>query len=106
MCSKHTRIPVILHPKDYDPWISREMTEQPPIDLLRTFDSEDMAMQPANPVVGNVNNYEPNDEQRESLGSFPQNVLKTRGDSLCTNTFGRLDIIRELYLLTHSLTLR
>ncbi len=42
MESIHTRMPVILHPKDYDRWLSREETEQPPIDLLRPFEADAM----------------------------------------------------------------
>jgi len=36
MSSVHTRMPVILHPKDYTRWLTREVTERPPIDLLRS----------------------------------------------------------------------
>jgi len=50
---------VILHPRDYDRWLSREVTDQPPVDLLRPFESEDMEMIPANPLVGNVKNNGP-----------------------------------------------
>jgi putative SOS response-associated peptidase YedK len=52
-------MPVILHARDYDRWLSREVTAQPPADLLRPFGSEDMEMQPANPLVGNVRNNGP-----------------------------------------------
>ena len=38
----HTRMPVILHPKDFDRWLSREVTEQPPLDLLRPFEADAM----------------------------------------------------------------
>jgi putative SOS response-associated peptidase YedK len=31
----HNRMPVILQPKDYARWLSREETAQPPLDLLR-----------------------------------------------------------------------
>jgi putative SOS response-associated peptidase YedK len=54
MSQVHTRMPVILHPRDYDRWLSREQTEQSPVDLMRPFESEDMEMRPANPLVGNV----------------------------------------------------
>jgi hypothetical protein len=50
---------VILHQRDYDRWLSREVTEQPPIDLMRPFEAEDMQMNPANPLVGNVRNNGP-----------------------------------------------
>jgi putative SOS response-associated peptidase YedK len=33
----HTRMPVILRPSDYDRWLSREVTNQPPLDLLRPY---------------------------------------------------------------------
>jgi putative SOS response-associated peptidase YedK len=45
-----------LHPRDYDRWLSREVSDQPPTDLLRPFESEEMEMKPANPLVGNVRN--------------------------------------------------
>jgi putative SOS response-associated peptidase YedK len=48
MSSIHSRMPVILHPRDYDRWLSKEVTEQLPIELLRPFKSEDMQMAPAN----------------------------------------------------------
>ncbi len=59
MSTVHTRMPVIVHPRDYDRWLSREVTEQPPVDLLRPFESDAMEMQPANPLVGNVRNNGP-----------------------------------------------
>ena len=43
MESINTRMPVILHPKDYDRWLSREATEQPPLDLLRPYEADAMA---------------------------------------------------------------
>lgn len=55
----HTRMPVILRPSDYDRWLSREVTTQPPIDLLRPYPAEEMEMHPANPSVGNVRNNGP-----------------------------------------------
>jgi putative SOS response-associated peptidase YedK len=38
----HSRMPVILQPKDYDRWLSRDATEQPPIDLLRPYEAGKM----------------------------------------------------------------
>ena len=35
MAQVHDRMPVILHPRDFDRWLDREITDQPPIDLLR-----------------------------------------------------------------------
>jgi putative SOS response-associated peptidase YedK len=52
----HPRMPVILHPRDYDRWLDREETERLPLDLLRPFDAEEMEMHAANLRVGNVRN--------------------------------------------------
>ena len=59
MAQVHTRMPVILHAKDYDRWLSREITDQPPTDLLRPLAAEEMEMCEANPLVGNVRNNRP-----------------------------------------------
>jgi len=59
MARIHDRMPVILRPRDYDRWMQREETEQPPIDLLKPFDAEEMEMKPANPAVGNYRNNGP-----------------------------------------------
>jgi putative SOS response-associated peptidase YedK len=55
----HTRMPVILRPSDYDRWLSREVTDEPPLDLLRPYPAEEMEMHQANPAVGNVKNNSP-----------------------------------------------
>ena len=55
----HDRMPVILRSRDYDRWLDREPNEQPPLDLLRPFPSDEMEMHPANPAVGNVRNNGP-----------------------------------------------
>jgi putative SOS response-associated peptidase YedK len=52
-------MPVILRASDYDRWLSREATDQPPIDLLRPYPAEDMEMHRANSAVGNVKNNSP-----------------------------------------------
>ena len=44
----HDRMPVILHPGDYDRWLSREKVDQLPLDLLRPYKAEAMEMLPAN----------------------------------------------------------
>ena len=59
MASIHDRMPVILRPRDYDRWLDREPSEQPPLDLLRPFPSDEMEMRAANPAVGNVRNNGP-----------------------------------------------
>ncbi len=55
----HPRMPVILHPRDFDRWLDREESEQLPLDLLRPFDSDAMAMYEASPRVNNVRNNGP-----------------------------------------------
>ena len=59
MSRVHPRMPVILHPRDYDRWLDREQSEQLPVDLLRPLDSDEMEMFEANPKVGNVRNNGP-----------------------------------------------
>ncbi len=59
MTAVHTRMPVILHSNDYGRWLSGEVTEQPPVDLLRPFESEAMKSSSCNPLVGNVRNNGP-----------------------------------------------
>ena len=55
----HPRMPVILHPRDYDRWLDRGETERLPLDLLRPYESEEMEMHEANPKVGNFRNNGP-----------------------------------------------
>jgi len=52
------RMPVILHPRDYDRWLERE-SERPPVDPLRPFESERMVKWACNPLVGNFRNNGP-----------------------------------------------
>jgi len=59
MSQVHTRMPVILREKDWARWLDRELTEQPPIDLLRPYDSDEMRLEVCNPAVGNVRNNGP-----------------------------------------------
>jgi putative SOS response-associated peptidase YedK len=59
MARIHDRMPVILRPGDYDRWLERGIPKQPPVDLLRPYDAEEMEMTPANPAVGNVRNNGP-----------------------------------------------
>lgn len=42
MMPVHNRMPVILHESDFNRWLSREETHQPPVDLLLPFPSEEM----------------------------------------------------------------
>jgi putative SOS response-associated peptidase YedK len=52
----HGRMGVILAPADYDKWLT---ANQPPLDLLRPFDAEEMQMWPVSDRVGNVRNNDP-----------------------------------------------
>jgi putative SOS response-associated peptidase YedK len=58
MSSVHTRMPVILHPRDYNRWLDRH-ANRPPLDLLRPFESDRMRAAPCNPLVENVKNNGP-----------------------------------------------
>jgi putative SOS response-associated peptidase YedK len=58
MSSVHTRMPVIVQPKDYHRWLERG-GERPPVDLLRTLDSEAMEAWACSPLVGNYRNNGP-----------------------------------------------
>src|SRR5271154_2410145 len=40
----HDRMPVILHPRDYDRWINDHNETRPPLYLLRPFESDGMRM--------------------------------------------------------------
>ena len=55
----HDRMPVILHPRDYDRWLERGETAQQPLDLLRPYEAEAMVAAPCDPRVGNVRNNGP-----------------------------------------------
>ena len=55
----HDRMPVILHPRDYDRWLQRGEVAQPPIDLLRPYEAEAMQARLAHPSVGNVRSTGP-----------------------------------------------
>jgi hypothetical protein len=58
MAKVHTRMPVILHPSDYDRWLERE-SEHPPTDLLKPYEAEEMAAARCNKGVGNARNNGP-----------------------------------------------
>ena len=59
MAPIHSRMPVILHPRDYDRWLDREEKERLPLDLMRPYESEEMEMHEANAKVGSVRNNGP-----------------------------------------------
>jgi putative SOS response-associated peptidase YedK len=55
----HNRMPVILHPDDYEQWLTRVDGEKPPVELLRPYPAEDMRAAEAHKDVGNVRNNHP-----------------------------------------------
>jgi putative SOS response-associated peptidase YedK len=76
MSAFHERMPVILHPKDWERWLDRRVTEQPPNDLLRPYESDAMEMHPCNPAVGSVKNNGPEMLERPvPIPGLPLNSL-------------------------------
>ena len=59
MSSIHTRMPVILHARDWDEWLARDEERPAPAHLLRPYDSDAMELSRCNPLVGNVRNNGP-----------------------------------------------
>ncbi|MGC1922034.1 MAG: SOS response-associated peptidase [Acidobacteriaceae bacterium] len=55
----HTRMPVIVEPRDYTRWLTVEQEAQPPVDLLRPYDAEAMKAWKVGSAVGNVRNNDP-----------------------------------------------
>jgi putative SOS response-associated peptidase YedK len=56
MAPVHTRMPVIVHERDYGEWLARGDDVRPPVHLLRVFEAEGMRRDACNPLVGNVRN--------------------------------------------------
>jgi putative SOS response-associated peptidase YedK len=60
MAPVHDRMPVILHPGDYDRWLDRDSDPaRAPIDLLRPFPADEMEAFEVSKDVGNVKNNSP-----------------------------------------------
>jgi putative SOS response-associated peptidase YedK len=59
MATIHTRMPVILHERDWEEWLDREDTKPAPVHLLRPYEPEAMKMEACNTAVGNVRNNGP-----------------------------------------------
>ena len=55
----HTRMPVILEPRDYARWLEPGDQTRPPVDLLRPYPAEKMRAWPVSQRVGNVRNNSP-----------------------------------------------
>jgi putative SOS response-associated peptidase YedK len=59
MSTIHTRMPVILQPRDWEEWLDRDDTKPAPLHLLRPYDSDALKLEPCNSAVGNVRNNGP-----------------------------------------------
>jgi putative SOS response-associated peptidase YedK len=60
MAPIHDRMPVILHPSDYDRWLDRGSDpDRPPLGLLRPFPADKMEAFEVSKDVGNVKNNSP-----------------------------------------------
>ena len=55
----HNRMPVILHPQDFEEWLMRVDGEAPPAHLLRPYPAGEMVAREAHKDVGNVKNNHP-----------------------------------------------
>jgi len=55
----HDRMPVIIRRQDYQRWLEPGSEEQPPIDLIRPFDSDKMKAWRVDRRVNNVKNNDP-----------------------------------------------
>ena len=55
----HNRMPVIVHPKDYERWLFPAEPSHLPVDLLRPYEAEGMKAWRVSSVVGNARNNSP-----------------------------------------------
>ena len=70
----HNRMPVILHPRDYDRWLASTAPALLPIDLLRPYPAEEMKAWKVSKAVGNTRNDNPSLIERlqiEESGTLP-----------------------------------
>ena len=59
MAPIHDRMPGILHARGDDRWIDREVTDQPPVDLLSPLPADEREAFEVSKDVGNVRNNSP-----------------------------------------------
>ena len=59
MATIHTRMPVMVHERDWEEWLDRDEARPAPVHLLRPYESEGMRMEACNTAVGNVRNNGP-----------------------------------------------
>jgi putative SOS response-associated peptidase YedK len=71
------RMPVILKEKDWDEWLERDDSREPPVHLLKPYEANGMKALPCNTLVGNVRNNGPemliangSDEQFPGMGDL------------------------------------
>ena len=55
----HNRMPVILHPQDYERWLNRDVPGEQVSDLLRPYESDPMEAYPVSTQVNSVKNDVP-----------------------------------------------
>jgi len=67
----HNRMPVILHPRDYDRWLAPTDPAHLPVDLLRPYPAEKMKVWKVGKEVGNTRNNDPSliEPVKEELSS-------------------------------------
>ena len=59
MATIHTRMPVLVHRRDWAEWLDRDDSRPAPKHLLRQYESQAMQTVKCNPQVGNVRNNGP-----------------------------------------------
>jgi putative SOS response-associated peptidase YedK len=55
----HDRMPVLIHPEDFDRWLEPGDPKNPPMDLLKPFPDAFMKIWRVKPAVGNTRNNRP-----------------------------------------------
>jgi putative SOS response-associated peptidase YedK len=73
----HNRMPVILHPDDYDLWLDPGVTDPARVaDLLKPFDAQQMRVYPVSSAVNSVKNDSPECAEREMEPEEPDSVQR------------------------------
>ena len=57
--TEHHRMPLLIQKKDYERWLQGGDVEQPPVDLLRSFDSDKMKAWQVGTKINSVRNNDP-----------------------------------------------
>lgn len=92
----HDRMPVILHPEDYDLWLDPDVRDPDALKpLLRSYPSEEMIVQPVNPKV-NKAGYDASDcvevvpVKRIERSSLGVTVRRARHDTASSETISAI----------------